>query len=314
MNMEVVSLDKVKGVENLILAIGSFDGLHLGHQKIIRTVILQAKRYRGISAVLTFNRHPRSVIEKIEVPFLISPEEKFKLLDKWGIGLCILVDFNQKFAQLPPARFCEEVLKKKLAIKEIVVSSDFRFGKDRDGDVQLLKNMAKKCDFSVKTIRPLKIKNRIVSSSLIRNLIKEAKLKQAATYLGRNFSLDGVVIPGERRGRILGYPTANLKVNYPLNLPCGVYAIKAKANEREYNGLSNIGLRPTFNTGSKFPTIEVHLFDFEGDLYDKRVQVSFKQKIRNEIDFSKNELLLLKQIKKDEEKARKILGTADTRR
>ena len=300
-------MDKIKKTKNLVLAIGCFDGLHLGHQKIIRVVVSEAKKKGGTSAVLTFNRHPRSVIEKIEVPFLISPEEKFKLLDEWGIDLAIIANFNQRFANLSAKAFCEKILKKRLAVKEIVVSSDFRFGKDRDGDVQLLKNMGKKCDFSVRTIRPLKIKNAIVSSSFIRNLIKEAKLKEAAIYLGRDFSLDGVVIPGEKRGRILGYPTANLKVNYSLNLPCGVYAIRAKADERECNGLSNIGLRPTFNADSKSPTIEVHLFDFEGDLYDKRVKIIFKQKIRDEIDFSENSSLLLKQIKKDEKRAKKML-------
>lgn len=312
--MEVISLDKVKGVKNLILTIGSFDGLHLGHQKVIRTVVSEAKKRGGISAVLTFNRHPRSVIEKIKIPFLISPEEKFKLLDKWSVDLCIIANFNQKFIQLSPERLCEEILKKRLAIKEIIASSAFRFGKKRIGDVQLLKEIGKRCDFSVKVIRPLKIKNVIVSSSLIRNLVKEARLKEVSTYLGRDFSVLGKVIPGERRGRILGYPTANLKVDYFLNLPYGVYAIKAKINKKEYDGLSNIGLRPTFSSYRKFPTIEVYLFDFDGDLYNKMIKVIFKQKIRNEIDFSKNKLLLLKQIKKDEKKAKKILATTEGRR
>ena len=308
--MKVVSLAEVKKTKNLILTIGCFDGLHRGHQKIIRVVVSEAKKKGEMSAVLTFNRHPRSLTKNIQIPFLITPKEKFKLLDEWGHDLCILANFNQSFANLSAQAFCEEILKKRLGIREVVTSSSFRFGKDRTGDIELLK----KQDISVKVIKPLKVKDEVVSSTLIRNLIKQAKLKEAVIFLGRDFSVLGKVIPGEKRGRVLGYPTANLKVVYPLNLPGGVYAVRAEVNGKEYNGLSNIGFRPTFNGSAEHPTMEVHLFNFAGDLYNQKIRIVFKKKIRNEIDFSKNKSLLLKQIRKDKEKAKKILATADTRR
>ena len=311
--MEVVDLDKVKK-KNLILTIGCFDGLHPGHQKVIRTVIAEAKKKKGTSAILTFNRHPRSVTKNIQVPFLMTPEEKFRLLDEWGIDLCILANFNQTFANLSAQTFCEEILKKRLGIKEVIISSAFRCGKERIGNVNLLRKLGKILNFSVKVIEPLKIKGRVVSSSIIRNLVKEAKFKEVKTFLGRDFSLPGKVIPGEKRGRVLGYPTANLKIDKTLIFPLGVHLVMVKIDKKLYNGLINIGFRPTFNKFNKLPTVEVHLFNFTGDLYHQEITIIFKKKIRDEIDFSGDKIALLKQIKKDERKAKKMLETADGRR
>ncbi len=305
--MEIVDLDKVKGIKNLILTIGCFDGLHLGHQKIIRAVIAEAKKKKGTSAILTFNRHPRSVTKNIQVPFLMASKEKFKLLAQWGIDLCVLANFNQTFANLSAQVFCEEILKKRLRTKEVIVSSAFRFGKERIGDVNLLRKLGKTLNFSVKAIMPLKIKDRIVSSSIIRNLVKEAKFKEVKTFLGRDFSLPGKVIPGEKRGRVLGYPTANLKIDKTLTFPLGVYLVMVKVDEKLYNGLTNVGFRPTFNRFNKFPTAEVHLFNFTGDLYHQEITIIFKKKIRDEINFSGDKMALSKRIKKDEARAKKIL-------
>ena len=312
--MKIVDLDKVKGVKNLILTIGCFDGLHLGHQKVIKTVIAEAKNEKGTSAILTFNRHPRSVTKNIQISFLMAPKEKFKLLDELGINLCVLANFNQSFANLSAQTFCEEILKKRLEVKEVIVSSAFRFGKERIGDVNLLRKLGKKLNFSVKAIEPLKIKDRVVSSSMIRNLVKEAKFKEVKTFLGRDFSVLGKVIPGEKRGRVLGYPTANLKIDYTLNFPLGVHLVMVKIDEKLYNGLINFGFRPTFNRFNKFPTAEVHLFNFKRDLYHQEITIIFKKKIRDEIDFSGDKIALLKQIKKDERKAKKMLATTDGRR
>ncbi len=304
-------MDKVKEIKNLILTIGYFDGLHRGHQKVIRAVIAEAKKEQGTSAILTFNRHPRSVTKNIQVPFLMTPGEKFKLLARWGIDLCILANFNRTFANLSAQAFCEEILKKKLAVKEVIVSSAFRFGKERIGNLNLLRKLGKTLNFSVKVIVPLKIKDRVVSSSIIRNLVKEAKFNEVKTFLGRDFSLLGKVISGEKRGRILGYPTANLRIDNSLNFPLGVHLVMVKIDKKLYNGLANIGFRPTFNRFNKFPTVEVHLFNFSGDLYHREITIIFKKKIRDEIDFSENKSLLLEQIKKDEKKAKKILTTTD---
>ncbi len=244
-------MDKVKGAKNLILTIGSFDGLHRGHQKVIRAVISEAKRQKGTSAILTFNRHPRAVTEKIRVSFLISQEEKFRLLEKWGIDLCLVANFNQTFANLSAKAFCKEILKNKLGVKEIIVSSAFRFGKNKIGAVNVLRKLGKELNFSVKAIKPLKIKDKIVSSTLIRNLVKEAKFKEAKIFLGRDFSVCGKVVPGEKRGRVLGYPTANLSIDSTLNLPLGVHLVMVKIGKKFYNGLTNVGFCPTF---SKFRT------------------------------------------------------------
>ena len=305
--MEIISLDKIKGAKNLVLTIGCFDGLHLGHQKIIREVIAEAKKKKGTSAILTFNRHPRSVTKNIRVPFLMTPKEKFNLLAQWGINLCILAEFNRSFANLSAQTFCKEILKKRLGVKEVIVSSAFRFGKERIGDVNLLRKLGKKINFSVKAIKPLEIKDKVVSSSIIRNFVKEAKFKEVKTFLGRDFSVLGKVIPGEKRGRVLGYPTANLKIDYALNLPLGVHLVMVKIDEKLYNGLANFGFRPTFNAFNKFPTVEVHLFNFSEDLYHQEITLIFKKKIRDEIDFSGDKIALSKQIKKDEAKAKKIL-------
>jgi len=304
--MKIISLDKAKRIKNLILTIGSFDGLHRGHQKVIREVISEAKKEEGTSAILTFNRHPRSVTKNIQVPFLMAPKEKFELLARWGIDLCILANFNQTFANLSAEAFCKEILKNKLGVKEVIVSSAFRFGKNKIGAVNVLRKLGKELNFSVKAIKPLKIKDKIVSSTLIRNLIKEAKFKEVKTFLGRDFSVRGKVVPGEKRGRVLGYPTANLKIDYTPNLSLGVYAVMVKIDEKLYNGLINFGFRPTFNTFNKFPTVEVHLFNFKRDLYHQEITIIFKKKIRDEIDFSGDKSLLLEQIKKDEKKAKKF--------
>ncbi len=305
--MKIVDLDKVRGIKNLILTIGCFDGLHTGHQKVIRAVIAEAKKEQGTSAILTFNRHPRSVTKNIQVPFLMTQEEKFKLLARCGIDLCILANFNRTFANLSAQTFCEEILKKKLRVKEVIVSSAFRFGKERIGNLNLLRKLGKKLNFSVKAIIPLKIKDMVVSSSIIRNLVKEAKFKEVKTFLGYNFSLLGKVISGEKRGRILGYPTANLRIDDTLNIPLGVHLVIVKIDEKLYNGLTNVGFRPTFNAFNKFPMVEVHLFNFTGDLYHQEITIIFKKKIRDEINFSGDKMALSKRIKKDEARAKKIL-------
>ncbi len=300
--MKTFFLNELKrDFKNSSLTIGNFDGLHLGHRRIIEVVKNEAERMKGESLLLTFSPSAAQFFKKKGWFPLLSLKEKERILESLGIDFCILCEFNSSFANLSPAFFVNRIVKKRLRAKVVVVGSDFRFGKERKGDINLLRKEEKKYGFEVRTVKPTKVKGEIVSSSLIRKYISEARLDKASMLLGRPYSLIGSVVRGERIGREIQFPTANLNLDY-IPLPPGVYVVKGMVKDRVYSGLANIGFCPTFQKSQK--RVEVHLFDFKGDLYGSNIKVSFFKRLRPEIRF-KNKEELRRQIEKDVRQAKK---------
>jgi riboflavin kinase/FMN adenylyltransferase len=304
--MEIISgLENVrKKYKDPVLALGVFDGIHLGHQKILRKVKEGAVRIGGTSLLLTFEPHPRKVLDSGNAPPLLTTrEEKIRLIEKMGLDLLILIRFDRKFSQVSPREFAEEILDKKLKAKEVFVGPDYVFGKERLGTVKLLKELGQKYGFGVNIVRAVKVNNVVVRSTEIRNLLRQGRIEKASFFLGRNPSFGGRIVPGREKGRLLGYPTANVKP-YSEMIPLrGVYAVKVILEGQKYKGIMNIGRRPTFSQGSE-TTLEVHLFDFKENIYGKEIEVILLKRIRDEIHFKSIEELE-RQIRKDESVAKK---------
>lgn len=303
----VLGLDKVKrGHKGGILALGTLDGVHLGHQKVIKSLKRRAKDLRKKSIVLTFDIHPLKTVDPAKCPPLLTPkEEKIRLIQGLGVDILVLANFNKEFASLSPEKFIKDILVGRLSVAEVFVGKDFTFGRGAMGDIAFLKSKAREYGFKVRTIPPVKIGKTAISSTAIRGLIRRGEVKEAARLLGRPYTLYGRVVHGESRGKELGYPTANIRPHYEAIPSDGVYLGKIEVKDKVWNGLLNIGTQPTFHKrGAKI--IEAHIFDFEGRVYGREIKVSFLEKIREEMAFKSPEALKA-QIKKNVTKARKIL-------
>lgn len=290
-----------------ILTIGAFDGIHLGHRKLLERTLYTARKIKGQALVMTFEPHPLKVLYPERTLKLITPiEEKLRLLKETGIDAVIVYPFSLKFAQTPPEGFVEEVLYKKIGPKRVIVGYNFTFGRNRSGTAEVLGELGTNFGFEVEVIPPYEKNGKPVSSSWIRQLIAEGRIEEANELLGRNFSVRGTVIQGRGRGKTLGAPTANLKVHQDQILPLGVYAVRVYGlAEGPMPGVANIGRKPTF--GEEDVTFEIHVIGFSGDLYGKELLVEFSTKIREERAFPTIKDLSL-QIQKDIEKALELLG------
>ncbi len=288
-----------------VVTIGNFDGVHLGHQKIFRKVI-DAARGRGTSIVLTFDPHPLKVIAPDRKLKLLTPlDEKIRLIEMTGIDVFLCIDFDREFAKMAPDDFVREVLVEKLKVKHVIVGHNYRFGKGKKGTTDLLRRRGRKYGFKVNVVRNRRISGYIVSSSRIRQLLLWGRVCEAATLLGRPYSIHGRVITGAGRGAsILGIPTANIETPNELAPREGVYAVKVKINGNVYDGVANIGKNPTF--GGEELSYEAHLFDFNGDLLGRDIRLFFIDRIRGERTFPDAESLK-KEIDKDIETAKLIL-------
>ena len=282
-----------------IILIGNFDGLHLGHQKLFTLAKNFKKKYSLKVGVLTFEPMPKMYFNKSIKNFRISNEkQKIKLLNKFKVDFVIIKKFNKVFSKTKSIDFIKNIIKKKLKARFIFVSNNFRFGNKREGDVNQLVEYQNKFDYKIIKPKPLFVKNKIVSSSLIRNYLQNGKLDIANKLLNRKWSIEGKVEKGKQLGKKIGFPTANIDIkDYVLACP-GVYAVrvKMKNDNKIIKGIANLGYRPTFN-GKKI-LLEVHLFNFSGNLYDKDLSVEFLKFIRKEKKF-KNVDQLKKQIKTD---------------
>jgi len=288
-----------------IILIGNFDGLHLGHQKLFRLANNYKRKYSLNIGVLTFEPMPKMYFDKSIKNFRISNQnQKINLLKNFNVDFVIIKKFNKRFSKIKSNDFIKNILKKKLNAKFIFVSNNFRFGNKREGDVNQLIKYEKKFNYKIVNPKPLLIKKKIISSSLIRNYLQTGKLEMSNKLLNRKWSIEGKVQKGKQLGKKIGFPTANIDIkNYVLACP-GVYAVRAKINKRSrfIKGIANLGYRPTFN-GKKI-LLEVHLFNFSGNLYDKDLLVEFIKFIRKEKKFKKVEQLK-KQIKNDLSVAKK---------
>ena len=307
-------MNVVNGIENYkansksILTIGTFDGVHLGHQKIITSLVTKAKQKSLQANILTFFPHPRMVLQKESNLKLIDTlEEKQNLLSELGIDNLIIQPFSKEFSKLTAIEFTRDVLVNELGMSALMIGYDHRFGKNREASVEDLIRYGQSYNFEVTVIPAQDISSITVSSTKIRDAIKISNFKKVNQFLGRPYELNGKVIKGNGVGRTIKYPTANIEIKeiYKLIPPKGVYLVKIYLGKNEFSGMMNIGNRPTINGLNQ--TIEVYIFDFDKDIYGKNLKVCFLKKIRKEKKF--DSLPSLKsQLKKDEENCKRILA------
>ena len=295
-----------KKYKNSILLIGNFDGLHIGHQKLFNFAKKYKKKYKIKIGVLTFDPMPKMFFNKKLKNFKISNlNQKINSFEKFKIDFVIIKKFDKKFSKMNYTKFIDNILSKKLKPKYIFVSNNFRFGNKREGNVNKLKFFEKKYNFKIINPKPLKKKTKIISSTLIRKLISNGKINIVNKYLDRNWSIDGKVNVGRKMGRKIGFPTCNIKLNDYVIAKPGVYAVNILINKNKklLRGIANLGYRPTFN--QKEILLEVHIFNFSKNLYNKHLTIEFIDFIRKEKKF-KNINQLKKQINLDIRKAKKL--------
>jgi riboflavin kinase / FMN adenylyltransferase len=276
---------------NPVLTIGNFDGVHKGHLALFDKVKERAKAIGGQSVVMTFEPHPLKIMRPANGPRLITHTgQKLELIEKAGIDIIVCVSFDRDFASIPAREFIADILVEKIGIKEIVVGYDYTFGHNREGDINLLREMGNHLGFIVHLVGPIEIDHTLVSSTSIRRMIQEGRLAEAKVLLGRDFEVQGTVVKGHNRGgRLLGFPTANLNPHGELLPKRGVYAVKLLIDDVPYNGVTNVGYNPTF--GDTGLTVETHVLDYSGNLVGKTVKVRFIERLRDEKTFNSLEEL-----------------------
>jgi riboflavin kinase/FMN adenylyltransferase len=302
----ILDLDEIRNPpRDPVVALGNFDGVHRGHQALIRRVVDRARARSGTAVVLTFEPHPLKVLSPgRRLQFLASLEDKTALIHDLGISQVLCLNFTPAFSRLSPEAFARTLLHERLGVKEVFVGEGFSFGKDRAGSVDDLRRLGGELGFSVTTVPTVSLDGKAVSSSRIRELLKEGRVREAAALLGRLYSLEGEVVPGSRRGTGMGVPTANLKPPEDRVVPSdGVYAAWGVIDGTLKKGVAYIGTQPTL--GLRERTVELHLFDPHPDLYGKRLRIGFHDWIRGEKTFSARDALIA-QIQNDIEKAKEI--------
>ena len=303
----------IRGTKNItelipypIVAIGNFDGVHMGHQILFRKTAELAKLNGGTAVAFTFEPHPLKILAPDRVPPLLTTfRKKMELLEECGIEIVICADFTRQFSDQHPRDFAHEILIKRIGVKEVVVGFDYAFGRGREGTVRYLKQMGEEYGFQTHIIEPVKLNGHLVSSSYVRELIEDGKVETAGEFLGRHYSIPGPVIEGYKTGQAIGFPTANLDTSRVKIPGTGVYAVLIKHEGQKYNGVVNIGFNPTFKRDTL--SLEAHIFDFEEKIYGQEIEVFFIRRIRSEIKF-KGADHLVEQIKKDIQAAKKILA------
>jgi riboflavin kinase / FMN adenylyltransferase len=305
------------GIESLkrrilhpVITIGNFDGVHLGHQKIIRLALEKARSRGGQCVAYTFRPHPQIALRPgAQVPLLSTYDEKLEIFDHLGVDIVIEEPFSREFSTTEPDRFFKEILLQKLGVEAIVVGYDFAFGRERHGHLDSLKEFCQESGVELTIVPPYEVAGQTVSSSKVRQFLLSGKIKEANHFLGRHFFYRGVVIKGEGRGRKLGFPTANLKLENKLALPYGVYVTWAICDGKRYPSVTNIGIRPTFySENEELPAlVETHLLHTTLDLYGNTLEVQFVGRLREEKKFSGVEELK-KQILQDCHEAEIILS------
>jgi riboflavin kinase / FMN adenylyltransferase len=292
----------------IVLTQGTFDGVHFGHKKILKQVVSEALNIGGESVLLTFYPHPRLVLspDNNDLKLLSTIEEKVELVSDLGIDYLIIIPFTKEFSQLSAAVFVKNILVDKLHIVKLIIGYDHRFGRGREGGIEQMKELAQQHNFELSEILAQDIADSIVSSTKIRNALLAGDVQLANKYLGTRYVISGKVEEGHQRGRTIGFPTANIRVNssfklIPLN---GVYAVWVYIDKKRYSGMLNIGYNPTFE--DKKWSIEVHIFDFNKNVYHMDISVEFVARIRSEQSFASINALI-SQLKVDERNIREIL-------
>ena len=290
-----------------ILTLGTFDGVHKGHRKIISNLKSEAKRNNLRSIILTFFPHPRNIVSSEIIKSISTIDEKIKIFSDLGIDELIIQKFDKSFASMDAKEFIE-LLVDNLKIKKIIVGYNHRFGKNRSADINVLKDFSLKYDFEVLEIKAFEVENIKISSTKIRDAIQQGNINLCNNYLGYNFNINGDVVKGKSIGKSIGFPTANIKIveGYKIMPKNGVYLVRCFFEKEKLYGMMNIGFNPTFGSNDK--TLEVNIFDFDKDLYGETIRIEFLNFIREEIKFENVELLQ-NQLIKDRENCIKHLNS-----
>ena len=293
------NIDEIKGLKYPVISTGGFDGVHSGHAEILRRLVEVAGQNNGESLVITFSPHPRLILDPgSEIQALTTDEEKTELFRNAGIDHLLIMPFTLEFSRISSEEFIKNFLVEKLNVKKLIIGYDHHFGNNRMGDYFKLEEFGRIYNFEIENIGEQLINDIVISSTKIRNYLNNGDIKAANTMLGYNYHFTGNVIKGNKIGTRLGFPTANIDINYKYKLipPYGVYAVKVKLDDEIFNGMLYIGNRPTFPS-AKF-SIEVNILDFDKDIYNKTLTVSFVERIRADKKFSNTEDLI-KQIEED---------------
>jgi len=291
---------------NPVITIGNFDGVHIGHQKIFKFLTRKASEINGTSVVITFEPHPVRVLYKDHsLKLITTTEDRIKLIEKCGINITVCIPFTPEFASIEAEDFVKNILVEKFKAKWVVVGYDYRFGKGRKGDAQLLKKLGRLYRFKVTVLKAYKRRGEVLSSTAVRDALLQGDIRQANKFLGRAYHIDGKIIKGAGRGAsILGYPTANISPQQEIIPKEGVYAVKVTLPDRKtLKGVANIGKNPTFGNSSL--SYEVHILNFRDNLLGKKIRIHFIERLRDEKKF-KSPHELKENIKNDIERAREI--------
>ncbi len=273
-----------------VATLGNFDGVHLGHRELFRRLVKAARKLNCPSVVCTFDPHPLKFLAPDKAPPLLNtPPEKRRLIAASHVDYLIEIPFTHAFAAMPPEQFIDEILIERLNVQHLFVGYDYAFGKGRRGTAGFLRDYGKTRNIDVHVLQPVGADGRPYSSTRIRNMVAAGDVSGVVALLGRQYNLEGQVVPGEQRGRKMGFPTANLLTEKELVPAPGVYVVKVRHGLQEYGGVVNLGLRPTFD--GKHATIEVHLLDYTGDLYGENVRIYFIERLRDELKFPTPEAL-----------------------
>jgi riboflavin kinase/FMN adenylyltransferase len=289
-----------KGYENLdlfnpVVTMGIFDGVHRGHKSLLDKLVSKAGKVNGDSVVITFSPHPRLVLEKdhLNLSFLTTMEEKMVLLDKYGIDHLIIIEFSKQFSRMSACDFVEKVLVEKIGVKHLLLGYDHHFGRKGEGNYNTIKQCSASFDFTVEQVQGFHTEEGEISSSAIRDALLNGRLDEANSWLGYSYNLRGRVVEGRQIGRSLGFPTANIKPDdqYKLIPGNGVYAVEVRLDQSIYPGMLSIGSNPTVNNDGRARTIEVHIINFNRDVYGSMITVIFRKRLRDEIKFDNTQKL-----------------------
>ena len=302
-------ISSFKNISRPVITVGTFDGVHVGHQKILNKIRTIANNNNGETALLTFDPHPRKVLfnSSNSLKLINTLDEKINLLSNYGLDHLIIHPFNKDFSRITPTSYVRDLLVNQLNVATLVIGYNHQFGRNREGDITLLHELSEVYNFNVQEINAEEINEIKVSSTKIREALSMGDILQANNYLGHDFTLSGEVIEGNKIGRSIGFPTANISIKdeekiIPAN---GVYAVKVKLNDQCFNGMMNIGNRPTIEETNK-SSIEVHIFDFSDNIYGLKIEIVFKAHIRKEEKFSDIDTLK-KQLINDQKAALDLL-------
>lgn len=301
------SLDEIKNTEPCCLALGNFDGVHKGHQELISKAVKTAKKHGIKSAVFTFSNHPRNTIAgKKPVENIIYNEEKAELIEALGVDYLFDIPFTEGIQTMDAVDFVEKLIVDKFKAAETFCGFNYKFGYKAGGNVKVLRTCAKEMGFTANVVNPVTVDGEVVSSTLIRGLVKSGEVDECFKYLGRNYSIGGEVVVGNRLGRILGFPTSNIMIDENMiTPPNGVYVTNAIYNGTTYPSITNVGVKPTIGQYKK--NMETHIFNFNKELYGKHIKIEFLKMTREEVKFSNVEELSA-QIAKDCQEAKAFHG------